>query len=85
MSEAKLNSNALLSAEATLAALAEKMADEYQQDGKNWPRDWMQSHANQRAALIKVCALLVDRAEADNAKGHGSLPGAHPGNTQDHE
>lgn len=63
----ELGCDALLSAESTLSALSDKMAEEFRKDGKNWPRDWMQSHANQRSALIQVCALLVDRAEADNS------------------
>jgi hypothetical protein len=58
----------LLAAETTLKALTDQMAAECQAGMSNWPRDWMQNHVNERAAIIKVRNILINRAEAANGK-----------------
>jgi len=57
----------LLAAETTLKALHDQMAAECQAGMDKWPRDWMQNHVNERAAIIKVRNILISRAEAANA------------------
>lgn len=44
------------------------MAAECNASMDKWPRDWMQKHVNERAAIIKVRNILIDRAEAANKK-----------------
>lgn len=58
----------LLSAETTLRQLTEKMAAECQAGMETWPRDWMQKHVNERAAINKARLILLDRAEAETRK-----------------
>jgi hypothetical protein len=56
----------LLDAELTLSILVNAMALEYSKYGKDWKRDWMQKHVNDRATLIRARSILIDRAEAAN-------------------
>ena len=58
----------LLAAADTLAALSRQMAEEYQNGGSSWPRDWMQKHVNDRAALLKAREVLTSRIEAESQK-----------------
>lgn len=60
--------SALLDADEILGKVLSEMEAEFQKDGLNWPRNWMQKHVNDRAALIQCRRILIDRAEASNAK-----------------
>jgi hypothetical protein len=62
----------LLEAESILTTLSEQMAAEYQQAGKEWKRDWMQKHVNDRAAIMAARRVLLDRIQASNAEVSGS-------------
>ena len=63
-----VRSERLLAAETTLAALSEQMAQAYQQNGKGWPREWMQRHAKDREAILRVRNLLMDLAANDGTE-----------------
>jgi hypothetical protein len=58
-----VGSGVLLDAEATLAQLIKQMQQEYAASEGKWPRDWMQKHVNDQAAIIKVRNILLDRVE----------------------
>ena len=61
--EPSVASNDLLAAELALAKVTEQMAEDFQEHGDGWPRDWMQKHSDDRATLIKARNILLDRAE----------------------
>lgn len=50
----------LLAAETELAALSKRLADEYQQYGKNWPKAWVEKHVKARKALIDARNVILD-------------------------
>lgn len=52
-----------LNAETCVSILFHNLAITFQVEGENWPREKMQNHVNERAALIRVQAMLVDEAE----------------------
>ena len=52
-----------LNAETCVDILSRNLAIAYQTDGEKWDRETMQKHVNDRAALIRVQAMLVDEAE----------------------
>lgn len=54
----------LLTAEKVLAAVSKQLLEEYQAGGSAWPREWMVKHVSDSAAIIKVRAILIDRADA---------------------
>ena len=68
----------LLAAETTLKALTDLMHAEYVASDNKWPRDWMQNHVNERAAIIKVRNILISRAEAANDKVSDAPDSAAP-------
>ncbi len=53
-----------MAAESTLKLLTDQMAEECKENMSKWPRDWMQKHVNDRAAIIKARTILIDRAES---------------------
>lgn len=53
-----------LNAETCVSILAKNLALQFQiEGGENWDRATMQRHVNDRAACIRVQAMLVDEAE----------------------
>jgi hypothetical protein len=65
-SEAKAKPEPLndwLAAEAILEKLNKEMAEEFQQHGGNWPRDWMQKHVADREALLNARNVILNRIE----------------------
>jgi hypothetical protein len=56
----------IITAESVLADLTAEMAVEFENGGKDWPRDWMQKHANDRMALLKARNVLIERGEKLN-------------------
>lgn len=58
----------LLAAEATIEKLSKQMADEFQNGGAEWKREWMQKHSQERIILVKARTIILDRIEAANAK-----------------
>lgn len=68
MSEASIERGELLAAKTTLTKLTEVMAEDCQKNMNGWPRDWMQKHINDRAAIIKVSQILIDLAEVTTRK-----------------
>lgn len=53
-----------LNAETCVSILSHNLALAFQiENGAEWPREKMQKHVTDRAALLRVQALLVDEAE----------------------
>lgn len=55
-----------LNAETCVRILSHNLAITFQVEGETWPREKMQKHVNDRAALIRVQAMLIDEAERIN-------------------
>ena len=64
--EAGANLTDVLAAELTLEKVGKQMADDFQSNGKDWPRPWMIKHAEDRKILIEARRVLIERAEAAN-------------------
>jgi hypothetical protein len=52
-----------LNAETCVAILSHNLAIAFQTDGDKWDRATMQKHVNDRSALIRVQAMLINEAE----------------------
>ena len=58
-----------LNAETCVSILSHNLALAFQIDnGLEWPREKLQKHVNDRAALLRVQAMLVDEAERIHQK-----------------
>lgn len=53
----------MLDAETILENVNNEMEKEFQESGKNWPRDWMVKHVQDRATLLKARQILIDRCK----------------------
>lgn len=52
-----------LNAQTCVSILSRNLAIAFQTDGESWSHEEMQKHMADRAALIRVQAMLVDEAE----------------------
>ncbi len=51
---------ALLAAEDTLRKLSQELAEDFQEHGNAWPREWMAKHVKSRQAIIDARNVILD-------------------------